>query len=531
MAILKSIKSGLAAKKLVLILMAIILLPALLFTAYQFNSLSSSEKLIAEIYNRQLEAILYSVNQYAWDSANNWASRLNIFLRESPDKFDKTVNDFLGKNQAIRGIFFSDSLVTKYRYYSNDAESRDLAENVLTNSFKMQSELISRLNRFKRTGYQKIEPIVMPELSLEDDISITLTFIPDDSESGYHLVGMLLNTSQFIQNIISPKLQETGKQEFILGVFEEGTRNPIVSTGDFSREQIKQKKAIWLFPDYYLGISLRGQTIEELSRSRFYRNLVLILILDLFLLAAIWIVYRNLRRQIELARMKSDFVSNVSHELKTPLALIRMFAETLEMDRVKSEEKKQEYYRVISQETERLTHLVNNILNFSRMEAGRKEYHLQMSDLNELVSEVLEKYDYHLKQNGFEVFRELSHDIPELEVDKESLSEALLNLIDNAVKYSRDKKQIAIKTGIENGAVFLEVEDHGIGIKSSDKEKIFEKFFRVTDGLVHNTKGSGLGLSLVKNIVDAHGGNVAVESELGKGSRFRLYLPLQEEEN
>lgn len=525
---LTQVKKNLAAKKLILILIAIILLPALLFTAYQFNSLSSSEKMIAEIYNRQLDAILFSVNQYAWDITNNWASRIDIYLREDdPAELQQNLRAFLNKNLSVRGIFLSDSLMTRHQYVSLENENVAKTNSILTSSLQTQPEMVSRLNRLKRSGYRKIEPVVLPGLLNESDVSIALLFIPDEMQNGIEVAGMLLNTGQFIRSIIAPKLQETGKEGFILGVFEEGNQFPITSTGDFSLTKVRQRKGLWLFPDYYLGISLLGQTIEELSRSRFYRNLVLIIILDIFLIGAIWVVYRNIQREIEFARMKSDFVSNVSHELKTPLALIRMFSETLEMGRVTDSEKKQEYYRVISQETERLTHLVNNILNFSRMEAGRKEYHFQMADLNHLVGEVLKKYDYHLKQHGFRVTKHLSQDLPQLEIDKESISEALLNLIDNAVKYSKEEKYLNVSTGLENGSVFFEVEDHGIGIQPSEREKIFDKFYRVGGGLVHNTKGSGLGLALVKNIVAAHNGRIAVESEMGAGSRFRVYLPIE----
>jgi two-component system phosphate regulon sensor histidine kinase PhoR len=337
---------------------------------------------------------------------------------------------------------------------------------------------------------------------------------------------MLIDNTNFIQNIIFPKLQEMAGDEFILAVLPENETDSVFTTEFTPLNQIKQKKRIWLFPNYYLGIRLKGQTVEELSRSRFYRNLFLILILDLILLVVIWFVYRNILKEIELAQMKSDFVSNVSHELKTPLSLIRMFAETLEMSRVASEEKKHEYYRVISQETERLTHLVNNILNFSRMEAGRKEYHFQTLDLNELVKKVLDNYRYHLQQNGFDVKTEFAAKLPVVKVDEESLSEALLNLIDNAIKYSSKEKFVAIKTGIDDSFVFLEVEDHGIGIDNNQKKKVFEKFYRVSSGLVHNTKGSGLGLTLVKNIMDAHNGKVEVDSKIGEGSRFILYLPI-----
>jgi two-component system phosphate regulon sensor histidine kinase PhoR len=253
----------------------------------------------------------------------------------------------------------------------------------------------------------------------------------------------------------------------------------------------------------------------------------LIGLLDLILIAGAWFVYRTVRHEVELAQLKSDFVSNVSHELRTPLSLIRMFGETLQMKRLTSEEKKQEYYDTIVHETERLTRLVNNILNFSRMEAGKKEYHLVQTNLNGIVENVLKSYESHLTQHGFVVASELDRQLPDVITDTESISEALLNIIDNAVKYSDKDKSITISTGTADGMTFVEVQDHGIGIDPHHQKRIFEKFYRVSSGLVHNTKGSGLGLTLVKHIVDAHKGTVTVKSEPGKGSTFRLSFPIQ----
>jgi two-component system phosphate regulon sensor histidine kinase PhoR len=231
---------------------------------------------------------------------------------------------------------------------------------------------------------------------------------------------------------------------------------------------------------------------------------------------------------MDLVRMKSDFVSNVSHELRTPLALIRMFGETLEMGRVKNEEKKHEYYATIVAETERLTRLVNNILNFSRMEAGRKEYHFAPTELNDVVTDVLKTYGFHLQGEGFTPEVMLEEDLPPLRGDAESISEAVINLIDNAVKYSGESKYLRIATGMLDGSLFIVVEDHGIGIAREHQEKIFETFYRVSTGLVHTVRGTGLGLTLVKHIMEAHGGKVTVESVPGKGSRFSLLFPIHE---
>ena len=285
------------------------------------------------------------------------------------------------------------------------------------------------------------------------------------------------------------------------------------------------------FPGLTLAIKLKGTTLEALGH-RFVRTSFLILGgLSLFLGGGILLTYRSVSKEMALARLKSDFVSNVSHELRTPLSLIRLYAETLEMGRLTSPEKYQEYYRIIRKESERLTALINNILDFSRIEAGRKEYDFRETDLRELVRNTLDSYRYQIEQHGFDYEEKIADNVPPLHVDREAMARSLLNLVNNALKYSQDRKFISVNLYRDNGSVKLEVVDHGIGIPQQEQNKIFEKFYRVGDPLVHNTKGSGLGLSLVRHIVQAHGGEVSVDSAPGQGSKFTIALPVNVEPN
>ncbi|MBS1851821.1 MAG: HAMP domain-containing histidine kinase [Acidobacteria bacterium] len=280
-------------------------------------------------------------------------------------------------------------------------------------------------------------------------------------------------------------------------------------------------------PGLTLAIKLRGTTLEAIGQ-RFVRISFLVLGgLSLLLAGGIFLTYRAITKELAVARLKSDFVSNVSHELRTPLSLIRLYAETLEMGRITSSGKAQEYYSIIRKESERLTGLINNILDFSRIEAGRKEYDFRETDLQELVRNTLESYRYQIEQHGF-TFEEKIDTVPSLRVDREAIARSLLNLVNNALKYSQDRKYIGVNLYPSNGAVKLEVIDHGIGIPDSEQPKIFEKFYRVGDPLVHNTKGSGLGLSLVKHITQAHGGQVSVDSIPGQGSKFTITLPVNQ---
>ncbi len=281
-----------------------------------------------------------------------------------------------------------------------------------------------------------------------------------------------------------------------------------------------------VFSGLALGIKFQGTTAKEIGRSWFIKSLLILGVLSVLMIGGLVMTYRSVSKEMALARLKSDFVSNVSHELRTPLALIRLYAETLELGRLKTQEKKDEYYRIIRKESERLTALINNILDFSRIEAGRKEYDFRETDIAELVRNTLDAYRYQIEQQGFEFEQQIEPNIPIMHVDREAIARALVNLVNNALKYSADEKFLQVKLYRDNGALKLEVADRGIGITRREQAKIFEKFYRTGDPLVHNTRGSGLGLSLVQHITQAHGGVVEVESTPGKGSKFTLKLPL-----
>jgi signal transduction histidine kinase len=281
------------------------------------------------------------------------------------------------------------------------------------------------------------------------------------------------------------------------------------------------------FEGLTLGIKFQGTSVAALSRRWIMSSFITLGVLSLLLVGGLVLTYRSVSKEVALARLKSDFVSNVSHELRTPLSLIRLYAETLELRRVQGEQKTTEYYAIIRKESERLTALINNILDFSRIEAGRKEYEFRQTDLAELVTNTLDTYRDQIDEHGFTFERSIDPSLPPVRVDQEAIARSLVNLVNNALKYSDREKFLAVKLYRTEGVVKLEVADRGIGIARNEQSKIFEKFYRAGDPLVHNTKGSGLGLSLVRHIAHAHGGEVDVESAPGKGSRFTLTLPLE----
>jgi signal transduction histidine kinase len=310
-------------------------------------------------------------------------------------------------------------------------------------------------------------------------------------------------------------------------VDQEGSNiKPYIASAGWGDGKPEVTRKLDVFKTLAMGIKYQGTSVEALGQAWVRRSFIILGILSLMIIGGLLLTKRIVGKEMALARLKSDFVSNVSHELRTPLALIRLYAETLELGRISTSEKQHQYYKIIRKESERLTSLINNILDFSRIEAGHKEYEFRETDIAELVHNTLESYRYQIEQQGFTLETSIDPEIPALRVDREAIARALVNLINNALKYSNDDKYLQVKLYRENGSVKLEVADHGIGIARRDQVKIFEKFYRAGDPLVHNTKGSGLGLSLVMHITKAHGGNIAVESTPGRGSKFVLSLPL-----
>lgn len=259
---------------------------------------------------------------------------------------------------------------------------------------------------------------------------------------------------------------------------------------------------------------------ETLVYAALFGFILLLMMFGAILLA------RDISRESETTRLRTEFVHNVSHELKTPLTLIRLYSETLQRKENLTNEQRRESYEIITKESERLSHLINNVLDSSRIDMGRKEFDFARGSLADVVQETLDSYRYHLDKKGFQVREEIAADMPETTFDREAIAGALINLLTNAMKFSTDRKEVTVRLFRRGATAVIEVEDQGIGIAKQDLAAIFKRFYRAQSGVVPSTHGSGLGLSLVKHTAEAHGGSVEVESELGKGSVFSVVLPL-----
>jgi len=278
------------------------------------------------------------------------------------------------------------------------------------------------------------------------------------------------------------------------------------------------------FPDQQIEISLIN---KDLIKNLVNRRGLIYGIASLFLLVAmclgVALILRDITRERNLARLRTDFISNVTHELKTPLTSIRMYAESLLMERVKTNDTRKEYLEVVLNESERLKRMINNILEFSKTEKGRTEYHFVKSNLTSIIRSAIHEMSYWFEKENFEVVTELDENI-DAEVDPEKIKQVVENLLSNSIKYSTDVRQVFIRLQKAGDNVLIEVEDKGIGIPADRISHIFEPFYRIEQK--ESISGTGLGLTVVKEIVDAHKGIVEVNSEPGKGSIFTVRLPV-----
>jgi two-component system, OmpR family, phosphate regulon sensor histidine kinase PhoR len=513
-------------KRVTLILLLIVLLPALFYSAFQISSISETESLLTDLYSRQLETVLFSINQYTLDVTTSWVMSLSTALERRGS--DGEILTILENLRTVDAFVVTDSAISSpgKRYHARPGES-PVSEEELLSALRLDRDKFARLPGYRRSGYRKIEPVAVGD-SVSGGGHVGLVFALG-SDARPLLGCLVVDQPAFVNAVLARRLQDAAGNDFILAVFRGEQREPVFSTSAVPKAQIPLRKGLWLLPGYTLAIRPQGTTLEELAHGRTQKNLFFIALLDVVLIAGVIVVYRSVRREMELARLKSDFVSNVSHELRTPLALIRMYAETLEMGRLTDDGKKMEYYGTILRESERLTRLVNTILDFSAMEAGKKRFTFASVQLNDIVTDVLNTYAVHMRSKGFTPVVSLGTDLPRIHADSGTLAEAILNILDNAMKYSDAEKYIGIRTGVKEHSVFVEIEDHGIGIPPAHLHKIFDMFYRVSTGPVHDRKGTGIGLALVRHIMEAHHGNVDVKSVPGKGSTFRLLFPMEEQ--
>jgi len=412
----------------------------------------------------------------------------------------------------------------------------DLLEDFLLSA--PEAEIREAANDCKELIQKHIQKLEQATALQNDFLTLGLTANQNDRTEGEHPLWVAYGNNPWLVSL-SASLSE--KPPFLVAVSAQKIIASLKSDGGFKEafpvdfDIVPEND-----PDgLSLGANLQGLAISFTGNQEqmfstpwsiqpsFYL-LALLLILGITLFGA-YLLWRDVRREVQMAEMRSQFVSSVSHELKTPLTAIRMFAETLRLGRSKDAKTQNEYLDTIVNESQRLTRLLNNVLDFSKIEQGKRLYRPESASLYEIVKSAARAMEYPLSQQGFKLDVQTEDGLPNVHVDQDAMEQALLNLLHNAMKYSGESKMIGLHLKRKNGHALIQVIDQGIGIDPQEQKRIFEKFYRIPSPENERIVGTGLGLALVSHIVEAHGGSLELESELAKGSIFSIYLPLEKE--
>lgn len=363
-----------------------------------------------------------------------------------------------------------------------------------------------------------------------DGVDYLLSFIKREDKENNRVFYIVLkvNLDYLVGTYFPELLQPTSGRVLVAVIGSRGEviyGQPIVGTGEY------------LYDKYFDTTVYRWRLVmapreavgqrEEAARRRISDMALIGLMLAVIFVGTGFLLY-SISTEQRLSALKSEFISNVSHELKTPLSLIRMFAELLTLGKVKTPEKGREYAAIITREAERLGRLIDNVLDFSRIERGKAAYEMKPADFGEVVERALDFYRYRLEREDRQLIVDVQPEVPQSLIDDNALTLLVLNLVDNAIKYGgTGPVTVELRYLAKSDELKLMVRDEGLGIPPEEQRKIFERFYRSRSVRNTNIRGSGIGLALVKHIAEAHGGRVTVESTLGKGSTFAVTLPVR----
>ena len=330
-----------------------------------------------------------------------------------------------------------------------------------------------------------------------------------------------------LDSILSFELQSRGiNLPYNFAVYEDGKR--VMQSENFE-EKSKATHRAALFPndifnDQILAVNFPGKT-NYLLRSMWWVMIIGLILTSIMVLA----FYKTLQfslRQKRISEIKTDFINNMTHEFKTPIATINLAIDALRNPAIlKSEDKVQHYSEIIRQENQRMNLQVESVLRMALMDKQELELQMEWVAVGDLIEKGFEPIKLQLQNHGGSVVKYINHGKEKVKVDRSHMANVILNILDNAIKYSHGAPHIEIKTEEMQGFLIISISDNGLGMTNEEKKYIFDRFYRVSRGDVHDIKGHGLGLSYAKGVVEAHGGRIEVESEKGKGSKFYIYIP------
>jgi signal transduction histidine kinase len=546
-------------------LAVVVAIPMAVLFYFQFKSLddleTTSEVVLRQLSSDTAESLTRSVEDYLKRPHISVLLRITQGRTEPLDLpfIEPVFNDALTESPFVESFFvWTERGPMSNQWLVFDRASRQAAAGPIEQRFRDDQVLGDRLLRRLRDITQTRRAIVaftetingrphyvQAQLRFEgparDRMTSVVAFAVDAEKLRAQFIPAVLR--DWMATVQQPSgfphletevLDEDGRRIFASNPDRGGSDDPVDERSFaiifFDKELLEfaapyeQHREIW-----GLRTSYGPQPIPEIVSASTRPQQALMIVLAIAMALGVFLVAGAAAREVRVAELKSNFVASVSHDLKTPLALIQLFAETLELGRVRTPDRAQEYYRIINVEAKKLTRLIENILDFSRMEAGLRPYRMEPADLRESLTKVLARMETQFTQGNFAVATSIEPHLPRVMADEGAAEQAIENLLANAMKYSGDSKTITVAARKADGHIVVSVTDHGIGISRREQARIFRKFYRVQRDLGGGPQGTGLGLAIVDHTMRGHGGFVRVESEPDRGSTFSLYFPIPSE--
>ncbi len=455
----------------------------------------------------------------------------NLTKSKSSEK-KSDINRKYNEQQAIEDFYENKPLKEEVYKKAEDEGKQTFMRNVIV---QQETQTENKKTEQEKSIYIS-ELLKIDEIIKDKDHGIIPRIIYDElthifwkKTNNDHIIGCVINKEELNNRILSilPDLSSTIRIITILN--DNGT--PLLVPENNNRDWRKPfvaREISELLPHWEAAAYLINPDFIR-SKAKFMESIIYLLISIMFISILIGsiLIIRSIHQEMNLASKKTNFVTNVSHELKTPLTSIRMFAEILKEKRQTDEKKKNKYLEVMVSETERLTRLINNVLDFSKINDKKKSYNKKDIDCIELCKEIFQSHKDRLVHNGFIFNFSPKKESININADEEAMKQVILNLISNAEKYSIDKKEINLRVFNEDKNAIIEIEDHGIGIPVKYSKKIFKEFFRIDDSLTSNVRGTGLGLTIAQKIINDHDGEIIYKPGEGGGSIFQIILPVK----
>jgi signal transduction histidine kinase len=529
-----------------------IAIPVAVLFYFQFRSLSDLGQSSAVVLRQLSQETADGLTRDVEDALK--APYINVLLRITQRQVEPLDLPVIGP--VFERSLATDAFVTRYYVWSDATdEHRDevLAYDRQTHAFTAGAEEAAEIVRRVRELAPEKRAIVRFDLTIGGRrayMQAQLRYLTPARERLTSFVALAVDADRFrtehVPALIASKLMKvegpTGFPPLVVTVLDTGGRVVFPAGAVAPARYVDERTIPIVFFDtelqpytapegkppetWRIRTGYGNQSIPEIVEARARPQRAMMAVLAAVLALGVFFVVRAAAREVRLAELKANFVSSVSHDLKTPLALIQLFAETLELGRLKNTDRAQEYYRIINSEARKLTRLINNLLDFSRIEAGLRRYKLEPVDLGALTSRVLDSLESQFRHNQFTVTASLAPNLPPVLIDPEAAEQAIENVLSNAMKYSPENRSVLVEVDGIDGFGRVRVTDHGIGIPPRLQRKIFRKFYRIQTDAGSGAQGTGLGLAIVDHIMRALGGFVSVDSEPGRGSTFTLHFPV-----